>query len=173
MAQPVVQVRQRDRGNYLAGANLWRIFCGETVPGGRGRGELSREDLEMLALVWFERLGYDHQRQLFDVYAWEKEKTKTSYGTESVDYRKLGEAHIKAMGLANPNPFLMVAALVPDVYCAGYSPGAALSDDSKLALTAPRYGVDAAKITAEVRAELSSKKHKKHGKGDRPAGDTQ
>ncbi len=126
----------------------------------------------MLALVWFDRLGYDHQRRLFDVYGWEKEKTKTSYGTESVDYRKLGEAHIKAMELADLNRFLVVAALLPDLYCAGYSPGAALSDDSKLALIAARYEVDAAKITVEVKTELSSKARKKQAKADRAPGDT-
>ena len=65
------------------------------------------------------------------------------------------------------NRFLMVAALVPDLYCPGYSPGAALSDDSKLALTAARYAVDVTKITAEVKAELSSKARKEQAKADR------
>jgi hypothetical protein len=93
-----------------------------------------------------------------------EEKGKTSYGAQSVDYRKLGEDLVKAMEPADLNRFLIIAALVPDLYCPGYNPSEALAKDSKLAFTAVRYKVNAAKITAQMKEDLSSGKGKKQKK---------
>src|ERR1700691_2770264 len=50
-------------------------------------GTLSRLDLEMAALDYFERLGHDNHRRLCRVYGWEEKKTKSTWGANSVDYR--------------------------------------------------------------------------------------
>ena len=52
---------------------------------------LSRSDLEMTALDYFERLGHDNHRRLCRVYGWEEKKTKTSWGGNSVDYKSSRE----------------------------------------------------------------------------------
>jgi hypothetical protein len=62
------------------------------------------------------------------------------------------------MTAADLHRFLVVCALVSDLYCPGYNPKQALAKDSNLARTAVRYKVDTAKITAAVRPELSSTK---------------
>jgi ParB family chromosome partitioning protein len=41
---------------------------------------LSRPDLDMAALDYFERLGHDNHRRLCRIYGWEEKKTKTSWG---------------------------------------------------------------------------------------------
>src|SRR5229473_1757678 len=62
---------------------------------------------------------------------------------------------VQAMASADLYLFLVVRALVSDLYCPGYNPRQSLARDSDLARTAARYKVDAAKTTAAVRAELS------------------
>jgi hypothetical protein len=59
---------------------------------------LSRPDLEMVALDYFRRLGHDNHRRLSKLYAWEEKKSKTSWGTETVDYEK----RVSGFVLANP-----------------------------------------------------------------------
>jgi hypothetical protein len=54
--------------------------------------------------------------------------------------------------------FLLVCALVSDLYCPGYNPRQPLAKDSNLARTAARYKIDTAKLGATVRAELSKPK---------------
>jgi hypothetical protein len=54
--------------------------------------------------------------------------------------------------------FLVVCALVSDLYCPGYNPKQSLAKDSDLARTAARYKIDSAKIATAVRAELSKAK---------------
>jgi len=68
------------------------------------------------------------------------------------------------------NGFIVTCALVPDLYCPGYSSAETLSKEANLMRTAVRYKVDASKITADVTAELSAKG--KRGKSERraPAG---
>ncbi len=68
------------------------------------------------------------------------------------------------------NGFIVTCALVPDLYCPGYSSAETLSKEANLMRTAVRYKVDASKITADVIAELSAKG--KRGKSERrsPAG---
>jgi hypothetical protein len=64
------------------------------------------------------------------------------------------------MKIAELNRFLVVCALVSDLYCPGYNPRQSLEKDSNLARAAARYKVDSAKIGAAVRAELSKTKNK-------------
>jgi len=94
-----------------------------------------------------------------------------------VDHEKLAEARIRAMTAADLNRFLVTCALVPDLYCPGYSSAETLSKESNLMRTAVRYKVDASKITAKVTDELTKKRKggkaqcrsaaKKEGKGGR------
>jgi ParB family transcriptional regulator, chromosome partitioning protein len=82
---------------------------------------LSRVDFEMVALDYFRRLGQDNHHRLFQFYRWEEKKTKASWGGNSVDHQKLAEIRIQAMTAADLNRFLVTCALVPDLYCPGYS----------------------------------------------------
>ena len=52
---------------------------------------------------------------------------------------------------ADLNRFLVVCALVSDLYCPGYNPRQTLAKDSNLSLTAARHKVDTAKIVASIR----------------------
>ena len=62
------------------------------------------------------------------------------------------------MKAADLNRFLVVRALVSDLYCPSYNPRQSLEKNSNLARTSARYKVDSAKIAAGVRAELSKAK---------------
>jgi ParB family transcriptional regulator, chromosome partitioning protein len=115
---------------------------------------LSRQDLEMVALDYFRRLGHDNHRRLSKLYAWEEKKSKTSWGAQTVDYEKIAATAVKVMKVADLNRFLVVCALVPDLYCPGYDPGQTLAKDSNLARIAVRYEIDTAKLAAAVRTEL-------------------
>ncbi len=116
---------------------------------------LARADFEMIALDYFRRLGHDNHHRLFHVYGWEEKKTKTSWGGISVDHEKLAGAQIRGMTIADLNRFLVTCALVPDLYCPGYSSSEALSKEANLIKASARYKVDAPKVTAKVAAELS------------------
>lgn len=87
----------------------------------------------------------------------EEKKSKASWGAQIVDYEKIAAAAVQTMKAADLNRFLVVCALVSDLYCAGYNPSQALAKDSNLASIAGRYKLDAGKITTAVRTELSSK----------------
>jgi hypothetical protein len=119
---------------------------------------LSRPDLEMVALDYFRRLGHDNHRRLSKLYAWEEKKSKTSWGAQTVDYEKIAVAAIQAMKTADLNRFLVVCALVADLYCPGYDPRQPLEKNSNLARVAMRCKVDSARITVAIRAELSKPK---------------
>src|SRR6266446_6680627 len=67
------------------------------------------------------------------------------------------------MKTADLNRFLLVCALVSDLYCPGYNPRHSLEKKSNLIRTATRHKVDSAKIAATVRAELSKPKPKGQG----------
>jgi ParB family chromosome partitioning protein len=116
---------------------------------------LSRPNLEMVALDYFRRLGHDNHRRLSKLYAWEEKKSKTSWGAETVDYEKIAAAAVQVMKAADLNCFLVVCALVSDLYCPGYNPTQPLEKDSNLARTAARYKVDSAKVATATRAELA------------------
>jgi ParB family transcriptional regulator, chromosome partitioning protein len=121
---------------------------------------LARGDVEMVARDYFRRLGHDNHRRLCRVYGWEEKKSKTSWGGQIVDYEKIATAAVEGMTAADLHRFLVVCALVSDLYCPGYNPHQPLAKDSNLARAAARYKVDSAKITAAVRTELSKAKAK-------------
>src|SRR5690348_6891271 len=123
----------------------------------------SRPDLEMVALDYFRRLGHDNHRRLSKLYAWEEKKSKTSWGAQTVDYEKIAASAVQAMKPADLNRFLVICALVSDLYCPGYDRRQSLAKDSDLARSAARYKVDTAKMVAAVRAELSKAKTKPKG----------
>jgi len=112
-------------------------------------------------------LGHDNHRRLSKLYAWEEKKSKTSWGTETVEYEKIAAAAVQAMKAADLSRFFVVCALVSDLYCPGYNPRQALASDSNLARTAVRYKVDSEKLNAAVPAELLSEKSR-NGVPQRP-----
>jgi hypothetical protein len=119
---------------------------------------LSRPDLEMVALDYFRRLGHDNHRRVSKLYAWEEKKTKTSWGAETVDYEKIAGAAVQAMTAADVNRFLVICALVSDLFCPGYNPRQPVEKNSNLARIAVRYKLDPAKIAVAVKHELSKGK---------------
>jgi ParB family chromosome partitioning protein len=116
---------------------------------------LSRPDLEMAVLDYFERLGHDNHRRLCRVYGWEEKKTKASWGGSSVDFKTIAGKAVREMTTQEVQHFLVVCALASDLYCPGYNPQQSLAKDSNLARTATRYKIDTAKLSATVREELS------------------
>jgi ParB family chromosome partitioning protein len=120
-------------------------------------GTLSRPDLEMAALDYFERLGHDNHRRLCRVYGWEEKKTKASWGGSTVDFKAIAGKAMPKMSTPEIHHFLLVCALVSDLYCPGYDPGQALTKDSKLARTALRYKIKIPQVASQVRSELSRK----------------
>ena len=115
---------------------------------------ISRPDLEMVARDYFQRLGHDNHRRVCRVYGWEQKKNKTTWGTQAVDYEGITAKAIREMSSTDVQHFLIVCALVSDLYCPGYNPQQTLAKDSNLARTAVRYKVDVAKMSATVREEL-------------------
>jgi hypothetical protein len=122
---------------------------------------LTRPDLEMTVLDYFRRLGHDNHRRLCRVYGWEEKKTKAAWGGVTVDYESIAGKAVREMNARDLQRFLVVCALVSDLYCPGYNPSQVLAKDSNLARTASRYKIDTAKIAAEVRAELAKSAEKK------------
>jgi hypothetical protein len=116
---------------------------------------LSLSELEMIALDYFERVGHDNHRRLCRVYGWEEKKTKASWGGSCVDYKIIARKAVGAMSPSEVQHFLVVCALVSDLYCPGYNSHQPLAKDSNLARTASRYKIDPAKLSAKVREELS------------------
>src|SRR5258706_9326804 len=121
---------------------------------------LSRPDLEMVALDYFRRLGHDNHRRLSKLYAWAEKKSKTSWGAQTVDYEKIAAAAVQSMKTADVNRFLVVCALVSDLYCPGCNPRQSLAKDSNLAQAASRYKLDTSQMISAVRAELTKPKNK-------------
>jgi hypothetical protein len=115
---------------------------------------LSQSDLEMAVLDYFQRLGHDNHRRLCRMYGWEEKKTEASWGGTTVDYQNIATKAVRAMKPQDLQHFLIICALVSDLYCPGYNPRDTLAKDSNLARTAARYKIDTAKPTATVRAEL-------------------
>lgn len=118
---------------------------------------ISRPDLEMAVLDYFERLGHDNHRRLCRAYGWDEKKSK-GVSNVVVDYKSIGAKAIREMSMPDVQRFLILCALASDLYCPGYNPGQVLARDSNLARTAIRYKVDVLKIAARVRSELSEKK---------------
>jgi ParB family chromosome partitioning protein len=118
---------------------------------------VSRPDFEMAVLDYFRRLGHDNHRRLSKLYGWVEKKTKTTWGTQTVDYEKIGATAVQAMNTADLHRFLVVCALASDLYCPGYNAKQSLAKDSNLARAASRYKIDITKVAAIVRAELTRK----------------
>jgi len=116
---------------------------------------LSRPDLEMVVLDYFRLLGHDNHRRLSKLYAWEEKKSKTSWGAETVDYEKIAATAVQGMKTADLHRFLVVSALVSDLYCPGYNARQLTAKDSNLARTAARYKVDTKKTIAAVKGEMT------------------
>jgi len=116
---------------------------------------LSRPDLEMVALDYFERLGHDNHRRLCRVYGWEEKKSRASCGGSAVDYKTITEKAVRGMSTQEVQQFLVVCALASDLYCPGYNPRQTLAKDSNMARTAARYRIDTEKLSMTVREELS------------------
>ena len=115
----------------------------------------ARPDLEMAVLDYFRRLGHDNHRRLCRVYGWQEKKTKAEWGGQIVDYEKIAVAAVNKMTNADLHRFLVVGALVSDLYCAGYNRAEPLPKNSNLARTCARYKIDTAKVAVAVQAELS------------------
>jgi ParB family transcriptional regulator, chromosome partitioning protein len=124
-------------------------------------GALARPDFEMAALDYFRRLGHDNHRRLCRVYGWEEKKSKASWGGLTVDYEAICGKAVGEMNAPDLQRFVVVCALVSDLYCPGCNPRQSLAKDANLSRTAARYKIDAAKIAADVRAELSKNAVKK------------
>jgi len=85
------------------------------------------------------------------------EKNKASWGGSAVENRSTAGKAIPKMSTPEIHHFLLVCALVSDLYCPGYNPGQALTKDSKLARAAMRCKINIFQIAAQGRSELSSK----------------
>ena len=72
--------------------------------------------------------------------------------------KKIAREAVQAMSAADLPRFLVVCALVSDLYCPGYNSKQPLGKDSNLARAAVRYKVDTANVAAAVRAELTREK---------------
>lgn len=62
------------------------------------------------------------------------------------------------MTTADLNRFLVTCALVPDLYCPGYSSAETLSKEANLMKAAARYRVYASTVAAKVATELARKR---------------
>jgi hypothetical protein len=93
-------------------------------------------------------------------------KSKASWGGMTIDYEVIATKAVREMNAQDLQLFVVVCALVSDLCRLGYNPRQSLRKDSNLARTAARYKIDAAKIAAEVRAELAKNTEKK-GKAER------
>jgi hypothetical protein len=78
----------------------------------------------------------------------------------AIDYEAIAEKKVGAMNLQDLNRFLVICALVSDLYCPGFNPRQALGKDSNLAPAAARYKIDTAQLGAQVRSELTKRKEK-------------
>jgi hypothetical protein len=107
------------------------------------------------------------------VYGWEEKKTKASWGGTTVDYETIAQKAVREMKPQDVQHFLIVCALVSDLYCPRYNPRETLAKDSNLARTAARYKIDTAKLAATVRAELSKPANKLTAKNGKTKATTQ
>jgi ParB family chromosome partitioning protein len=124
-------------------------------------GQLTRRELGLVALRYFEQLGHDSQHRIFRFFAWEVAKPKDSSGPY-VDYPKLASAKLDEMTTADLGRFLVVCALASDLYYQTYPYGAALAKDSKLAKEAAHYRVNADKVLREIRESFAKKSSKQN-----------
>ena len=122
--------------------------------------ELSRHELEFVALRYFEQLGHDSQHRIFKFFAWEETKPKANGGY--VDYPKLASGKLEKMTTAGIGKFLIVCALASDLYCPTYVGGGTLANDSTLAREAAHYKVNAERIFGELKEKPTAKTAKRN-----------
>lgn len=115
--------------------------------------EFSRHELDLVALRYFHQLGYDSQHRVFKFFAWEATKAKAQNGGYT-DYVKLASARLDKMRAADIGKFLVVCALVSDLYCPAYISSATIAKDSNLAMAARHYKVNGEKILRELKESL-------------------
>jgi hypothetical protein len=126
-------------------------------------GQLSRNELSLLALRYFDLSGHHSQHRIFKFFSWEVAKPKNSSGGY-VDYPKLACARLDGMTTAEIGRFLMVCALASDLYCPTYLSGATLAKDSKLAKEAAHYKVNPIKVLREIRQSSANKSSKQQNR---------
>jgi len=124
-------------------------------------GRLSRHELSLVALRYFEQLGHDSQHRIFKFFAWQPTKTNGSSGGY-LDYPKLAGAKLDGMITAEIGRFLVACALASDLYCPTYLSGATLAKDSTLAKEAAHYKVNSGRVLQEVRERLAKKSSKQN-----------
>jgi ParB family chromosome partitioning protein len=127
-------------------------------------GQLSRHELSLVALRYFDLSGHDSQHRIFKFLAWEVAKAPNG---GYVDYPKLATANLGGMTTAEIGRFLVVCALASDLYCSTYLSGASLTKDSRLAKEAAHYKVNADRVLREIR-ESSQKKSSKQNNHSNP-----
>jgi hypothetical protein len=107
----------------------------------------------MVALDYFRRLGRDNHRRLSKLYGWEKRKSKTSCGAQTVDYEKIAAVAGQAMKTADQNRFLVVCApRVRPVLPRATTRGNHLRKPR--IRSAARYKVDTSQMVAGTRTKL-------------------
>jgi len=121
--------------------------------------QLTRHELGLVALRYFEQLGHDNQRRIFKFFRWELPKTNGSYAGY-VDYPKLASTKVEPMTAAALGKFLMLCALASDLYCPTYASGAALARDSHLARQAAHYKINGERILRELKDRAARKSAK-------------
>jgi len=121
-------------------------------------GELGRHELDLIATSYFQQLGHDSQHRIFKFFAWEEGKTKAVNGGYT-DYPKLVSAKLDKMTTAEIGKFLVVCALVSELYFPTYY-GATSSKDTKLTKEAAHYKINFRKIGSEV-GTILKKNHTK------------
>jgi ParB family chromosome partitioning protein len=132
-------------------------------------GQLSRHELSLVALRYFDQLGHDSQHRIFKFFAWEETKSKAPNAAYA-DYPKIASAKLDRMTAAETGRFLIVNALASDLYFPSYLSSATLPKDSNLAKEAVHYKVNAGKVLQEVRERLAkdSLKLRNHSKPQSP-----
>jgi ParB family chromosome partitioning protein len=128
-------------------------------------GQLSRHELSLVALRYFDQLGHNSQHRMIKFFAWDVAKAKVPNGGY-VDYPKLASAKLNAMTMAEIGRFLVVCALASDLYFPSYLSSATLPKDPTLAKEAAHYKINADKVLRQIRESSvkQSPKPKNHSK---------
>ena len=119
-------------------------------------GELSRHELDLVALNYFRHIGHDSQHRIFKFFAWEAGKNKVQNGGYT-DYSKLASVKLDKMTSADIGRFLVICALASDLYCPTYMSSATFAKDSNLATAARHYKVNGERILRELKERLARK----------------
>lgn len=121
--------------------------------------QLTRHELDVVALRYFEQLGHDNQHRIFKFFRWDLPNSNCSYAGY-VDYPKLASAKLEVMTAATLGKFLVLCAVASDLYCPTYVGGATLGKDSQLVKQAVHYKVNGERILRELKEQGSRKSAK-------------